>query len=158
MLIVFTDKEIQTDALISRAVKEYCEFYGVDNFDFIIERTEGKKPRLNPEKLFFNVSHSNSRTVCAVSDKNVGIDIQYNDSKIDFEAISEKYLGEKIIDIKTFYEYYAKAEATAKLEDSELVKKLKIADNGGQIIKAFKDYTLAVNSIDTSVYLMELYD
>lgn len=158
MLISFTDKKIESDTLIIRAISEFCLFYDIPSFDFRIDRTEGKKPIMVPELLFFNLSHSNKYTICAVSGKNVGIDLQYHDTKIDIAAISKKYLNFELKDIKAFYDYYAKAEARAKLEGQDLLAKLKNLDNGGQLVPIFKNYSLAVCGEDKSIYITELYD
>ena len=111
MLIVFTDKKIESDSLIYKAVEEYCIFHNLDRFNFNIVREDGKKPYMSPERLFFNLSHSNNYTICAVSDKNIGVDLQYHDKKVDISSISKKYLSTEFKDIKTFYNYYAKAES-----------------------------------------------
>lgn len=158
MLISFTDKKIESDTIITQAVKEYCLFYDLAIFDFKISREQGKKPVMMPERLFFNLSHSKRYTICAVSDKNVGIDLQYHDNKIDIAAISKKYLNFELKDIKIFYDYYAKAEANAKLDGQDLLQKLKTLDNGGQLIPIFKDYSFAVCGEDKSIYITELYD
>lgn len=158
MLIIFTDKKIDSDTLIIKSVKEYYLFYGVAPFDFKIERIEGKKPYMIPEKLYFNLSHSNKYTFCVVSDKNIGIDLQYHDTKIDIKSISKKYLGVEITDTKIFYNYYAMAEAAAKLDGGKLLTKLEKIDNCGKIIPFIKDYSLAVKGEDKNVYIMELYD
>jgi 4'-phosphopantetheinyl transferase len=158
MLILFTDKKIESDTLIYKAVKEYCLFHNLANFDFNIERDDGKKPYMSPQRLFFNLSHSNKYTICAVSDKNIGIDLQYHDEKIDILAISKKYLQAELNDKKAFYNYYAKAEASAKFDGGNLVSKLRNLDNEGQLIPLFADYSLAVCGEDKSIFIMELYD
>ncbi|NLL55975.1 MAG: hypothetical protein GX242_02045 [Clostridiales bacterium] len=156
MLIVFTHKKIASDTFIYSAVKEYCLFYNLDIFDFTIERPQGKKPYMSSNRLFFNLSHSNNYVVCAVSDKNVGIDLQYHNKKIDISAISKKYLQIELTDIQTFYDYYAKAEACAKLDGQSLGAKLKSFNNNAQLLRLFKDYSLAVCGQDKSYYIMEL--
>lgn len=50
---------------------------GINELDLEYEYGENKKPRIqNVDNLYFNLSHSGDYIVCAISDKNVGIDIQ----------------------------------------------------------------------------------
>ncbi len=51
--------------------------YNFKNTDIIIERTENGKPYLkNNSDIFFNISHSNNAVAVAVSDIEIGIDIE----------------------------------------------------------------------------------
>ena len=43
----------------------------------------GKAYISNYENIYFNLSHSGKLVACAISDSEVGVDIEYNDSKID---------------------------------------------------------------------------
>lgn len=158
MLIIYTNKNIESDTLIDKAIKEYCILFSEPFFDYVIVRKNDEKPYIIPQKLFFNLSHSNAYTVCAVSKSEIGIDIQYHDKKVDITAIGKKFLNLEFSDGKAFFDYFAKAEASSKLEGNALCNKLHIEDNGGRIIPFCSDYSLAVNGEDTSLYLMELYE
>ena len=43
----------------------------------------GKAYIVNHENIYFNLSHSNKIVACAISDMEVGIDVEYNDPTID---------------------------------------------------------------------------
>ena len=43
----------------------------------------GKAYRSNFENVYFNLSHSGKMVLCAISDREVGVDIEYSDPKID---------------------------------------------------------------------------
>ena len=45
-------------------------------FDYKLRYNEYGKPYLEGGELFFNLSHSGEYTACAISDKEIGIDIQ----------------------------------------------------------------------------------
>ena len=50
----------------------------------------GKVYISNIENIHFNLSHSDKMVLCAISDMEVGADIEYNDPKIDL-SIAEHY-------------------------------------------------------------------
>ena len=75
------------------------------------------KPYLMSGDLFFNISHSNGVVVCAVADKEIGVDIQ----KIDYRkrVISKVCSSEEANDIKTpedFTKMWVLKESFAKCD------------------------------------------
>lgn len=50
----------------------------------------GKSYISNYENIHFNLSHSGSMVACAISDKEVGVDMEYNDPNIDLD-IAKNY-------------------------------------------------------------------
>lgn len=158
MLIVFTDKSIESDALINESIKEFCILKGITPFKYDIIRKNEEKPFIVPRKLHFNLSHSEAYKVCAVSTEDVGIDIQYHDNSIDISAISEKFLGYQISNKQNFFKYWVKAEARAKLEGKGLCTKLHIEENDSILLPFCKDYSLAVASSDKDIFYTEYYE
>lgn len=53
------------------------QHFGINLSKEKISENEYGKPELSGENVYFNISHSNGAVVCAVSDKPVGVDIEY---------------------------------------------------------------------------------
>lgn len=56
--------------------------------DYEIIYNEYNKPYLKNEKIYFNISHDNGTTVLVVSDKEIGVDVEYFTYK---ESVVRKY-------------------------------------------------------------------
>ncbi len=52
----------------------------------------GKANISNYENIHFNLSHSGKMVACAISDEEVGIDVEYNDPEIDLD-IAKHYFN-----------------------------------------------------------------
>lgn len=61
------------EILARRAISEHC---GVAQSEIEFKRTEKGKPFAVGLSVGFNVSHSENTVICAVSDKNVGADVE----------------------------------------------------------------------------------
>lgn len=155
MLIVFTDKKTDSDLFIKLSIGEYCNLYGIPLLNYDIIRKEDEKPYLSKNHLFFNLSHSADITVCAVSNKEIGIDVQFHKDNIDAKAISLKFTGAEFIG-KEFFDYYAKAEAVSKLYGkNNLFFYLRKNNDNVKIIPFFENYSLAIASSDSKILLTE---
>lgn len=64
---------IAADALCRKAVSDFC---GIEQSKIIIEHTKTGKPYAKDLPVHFNLSHSGDMVVCAVSDCEIGIDIE----------------------------------------------------------------------------------
>lgn len=64
---------IAADALCRKAVAEFC---GVEQSEIVFERTEKGKPYAKNLPVHFSISHSGDIVICAVSDCEIGIDIE----------------------------------------------------------------------------------
>lgn len=84
--------------------------------EIAFETTHNKKPYiLFYENIYFNISHSGDWVVCAVSDVDVGIDIQ-KITDIDYAKISSRFFPNN--DIKTklsFFSLWTKKESYLKM-------------------------------------------
>ena len=65
--------KIASDNLCRHAISEFCNV-SPDSIEFGI--TEKGKPYAKGLEIYFNISHSGDLAVCAVSDKEIGIDIE----------------------------------------------------------------------------------
>lgn len=64
---------IAADALCRRAISDYC---GIAPEDIVFEHGKKGKPYAKGLPVYFNISHSGDYAVCAVSDCEIGIDIE----------------------------------------------------------------------------------
>lgn len=81
----------------------------------------GKANISNYENIHFNLSHSGKMVACAISDEEVGIDVEYNDPEIDLDIAKHYFYNseyENIIKSKTpsdeFYKYWVLKESYMK--------------------------------------------
>lgn len=57
-----------------------------------ISYKENKKPYFENENIYFNLSHSNTKVMCAISNKEIGCDVEaINNDKKDIIKIAKKY-------------------------------------------------------------------
>lgn len=64
---------IAADALCRKAVAEFC---GVEQSEIVFEHTEKGKPYAKNLPVHFSISHSGDIVICAVSDCEIGIDVE----------------------------------------------------------------------------------
>lgn len=124
------DKDIRYDVL-----KEY----GISKNDILIN--EYGKPYTN-KGIYFSISHSKNYFVIAVSDTDIGIDIELK-RDLDYKEISKRIFKNEINDLDTFFKTWVKYEAYTKFigksifsSDAELnnlkdvaVERIDIIDN-----------------------------
>lgn len=53
----------------------------------------GKAYISNYENIYFNLSHSGKYVACAISDKEIGVDIEYNDPEIDLDIAKHYFFN-----------------------------------------------------------------
>ena len=117
--------------LCKNMIKRY---FGADDPQFMLN--DYGKPYIDREGVYFNISHSKGRVVCAVSDTPVGIDIEKLTEKndIDIKNFAKRYFVENEIlaleredySAVAFYEIWTKKEAYSKMLGSALSKNFKI--------------------------------
>ena len=109
-------------------------YFGTDNPQFMLN--DYGKPYIDKEGIYFNISHSKGRVVCAVSDTPVGIDIEKLTEKNDndIKNFAKRYFVENEISLLekenysalAFYKIWTGKEAYSKMLGSALSKNLKI--------------------------------
>jgi 4'-phosphopantetheinyl transferase len=111
------------EALLIEVLSMYCDEKNieVDPKDIKIYRESGQKPYANLKDVHFNISHSGCLWVCAVSDSEIGIDIQEIVNK-DFTKLAKRYFTEKeqhhieLWGSEGFYNIWVRKEAYCKLK------------------------------------------
>lgn len=80
-----------------------------------------KKPYIKNYNMDFNVSHSKEMVACAISDKTVGIDIEYIDKDIDLNIAKHYFYNSEYTNIlksnnkaKEFFKYWVLKESFMK--------------------------------------------
>ena len=112
------DKKLSAGAylLLNKLLKE-------ENIVNPIFKTEeyGKSYISNYNNIYFNLSHSGRMVACAISDKEIGVDIEYNDPEIDLDIAKHYFYNSEyrnIIKSKTpsdeFYKYWVLKESYMK--------------------------------------------
>ena len=142
---------IAADALSRTAISDYC---GISPEDIVFEYNKNGKPYTKDLPVFFNISHSGDYAVCAVSDCEIGIDIEkikpYNMRAAEkFATEAEK---EYICSCKNgFFEIWTIKEAYFKCIGTGLGKDIKnvcfsVSQNG--IICSESGYECSFYEID----------
>lgn len=94
----------------------------------VIARLENGKPVFRNLPYYFNISHSCGRAVCALCDKEVGVDIEFTKKKRNFELIADNFFSEgereRFYASKNrqleFYRIWTRKEAVLKRGSSEI--------------------------------------
>jgi len=129
---ILADAHKEGRELARKAISDFC---GSENFN--IYYNENGKPLC--DKCFFNISHKRDIVVCAVSDKNIGIDIEYiTDIKVRNEyLLMSREETEFINAIKDkqnerFFTIFTMKEAFVKMLGERLkdAAKLNTVENG----------------------------
>lgn len=108
-MIIFTYRNYNGNSkpLAERCLKQilgkdvYLSYYG------------NGKPYVVDEKLFVSISHTYKDIVVAISEKEVGIDIEYKKSR-HYQSVADNILKKDIADIDEFYREWTKHEAQFK--------------------------------------------
>lgn len=132
----YKDKSQATEMLFYVLKK----FHGVLADENSFSYNENGKPRLKDGKIFFNVSHTKGLIMIAVSDREVGIDVEnFAEKKVDCQKIAEKYFfadeikqisadsidGNSLVDKKKFFILWTKKESAIKYAGLSLASSLK---------------------------------
>ena len=81
----------------------------------------GKAYIRNYEDIYFNVSHSGKMVCCAISDREVGVDVEYNDPTIDLDIAKNYFYNSEYENIiksdnpsNEFFRYWVLKESYMK--------------------------------------------
>lgn len=112
------DKKLSCGAYI--LLNRMLEEKNITNPLFKIEKY-GKAYISNYDSIHFNLSHSGKFVACAISDKEIGVDIEYNDSQIDLNIAKHYFYNEEYVNIMNsknpsdeFFKYWVLKESYMK--------------------------------------------
>lgn len=131
----------------------------------------GKAYISNHENIHFNLSHSGKIVLCAISDMEVGVDVEYVDSEIDLDIAKHYFYNSEYENImnaenppEEFFKYWVLKESymkytglgmNLKLDSFEIIIKDEIRLKNNEALKFnlfnIKNYKIAIASkYDTS--------
>lgn len=135
MYVFVVDGEIESDKLIKFAYRYFIKVKNLEEKkDIEIIRERGAKPRLNDERVYFSLSDSNTIKAIAISEYNVGLDIEWGKER-DYNKF--KFIEGKTKDAfytdwtkhEAYYKYLGVGLKKEKLDDTLTYETFKI--NGG---------------------------
>ena len=81
----------------------------------------GKSYISNYSNIYFNLSHSGKMVACAISDKEIGVDVEYIDSEIDLDIAKNYFFNREYVGIMNsnnpsdeFFKYWVLKESYMK--------------------------------------------
>lgn len=117
--------KIKNESLMAHYIlKKMLDHFDVEVPNIIISKNG--KPYFENSNIFFNYSHSKKYIACAISNYELGIDIEETDRMIS-DRLSKKYLN-GIIDNKKRLEQWVKKEAYSKMKGLGLLIDFKKLD------------------------------
>ena len=127
LYIFYGDHKGRKDELLQRAAEDYA---GPEAGGAVVTRTEEGKPFFLGLPLSFSVSHTEGVWGCAISDSEVGIDVQVK-RRVDFKKLAARfflpseaeYVAEKGLD--GFFDIWTRKEACVKYHGTGLVKNIR---------------------------------
>lgn len=139
-------QKIAADLLCRQMIADECS---ISEEEIIFSRAEKGKPFAVNADIYFSISHSKNTVVCAVSDKEIGVDIEEIRS-IRLKA-AEKFACESELeyignDINRFFEIWTLKEAFFKCRGSGLgadIKNVSFEITDGKITCSEKGYNLS---------------
>ena len=140
-------KEIKSEDLI----KKIADDYNIKNYKII--KNEYGKPYFENNDIYFNISNSDSIVVAAVSDKEIGIDIQkikYNEAIVNrtFTESEKQYLNKSSDKKKVFTLIWTMKESYVKKIGIGVGYGLKNVDTISMIDKfkviEYEDYIITI--------------
>ena len=112
------DKKLSCGAYL--LLQNLLDEEGISKPEFEVEKY-GKTYICNYEDIYFNVSHSGKRVCCAISDREVGVDVEYNDPTIDLDIAKNYFYNSEYENImksvnpsNEFFRYWVLKESYMK--------------------------------------------
>ena len=131
----YGNKEVALRRLLGEALVRFAlkKYWNLTSEDYRIDRGEKGKPFIvGVENVFFNISHSGDYVVCAVSDREIGIDIEKR-AKARMEVAGRFFNGEEVAQLKMleedkqdqlFFNYWSVKESFLKYIGTGLARPL----------------------------------
>ena len=175
------DKDKKLSAGSYLLLKKMLNEKGINHFELKTEKYD--KPYIsNCKNIYFNLSHSQNTVLCAISDMEVGVDIEYIDPTIDLNIAKNYFFNREYESIISspkphdeFFKYWVLKESymkytglgmNMKLNSFEIIIKdeIKLKNNKNIKINLFdlKNYKIGISShynvLDLKEYpINELY-
>ena len=125
-----------------------------------IEYSQNQKPYLKNKNIYFNISHKNNYVITAISNKNIGIDIEYIDenkiNKTTLKYFATEKEEKKITNKELYFTLFSLKESYLKMKDIPFQKNIiefEIINNeiintrndiNIQIIKEIENYIITI--------------
>ena len=131
----YGNKEVALRRLLGEALVRFAlkKYWNLTSEDYRIDRGEKGKPFIvGVENVFFIISHSGDYVVCAVSDREIGIDIEKR-AKARMEVAGRFFHGEEVAQLKMleedkqdqlFFNYWSVKESFLKYIGTGLTRPL----------------------------------
>lgn len=131
----YGNKEVALRRLLGEALVRFAlkKYWNLTSEDYRIDRGEKGKPFIvGVENVFFNISHSGDYVVCAVSDREIGIDIEKR-AKARMEVAGRFFHEEEVAQLKIleedkrdqlFFNYWSVKESFLKYIGTGLTRPL----------------------------------
>ena len=143
----YGNKEVALRRLLGEALVRFAlkKYWNLTSEDYRIDRGEKGKPFIvGVENVFFNISHSGDYVVCAVSDREIGIDIEKR-AKARMEVAGRFFHGEEVAQLQMleedkqdqlFFNYWSVKESFLKYIGTGLTRPLNsfiVSFSGGDV-------------------------
>ncbi|MBR2349581.1 MAG: hypothetical protein IKA77_03070 [Clostridia bacterium] len=144
MILLGISENSDKNIVFNKTLSIYRELFKMPIKVAKLSHFENGKPYVKGQgEVKLSVSHSGKYLVIALSNNEVGVDIQ-EEKPVDYQKISARY-GFSANDLTEFYKKFTIAEATVKLTSTDLPTSLKQADTlSGTTYHFIKGYTLSV--------------
>ena len=148
--IVQKKQKIAADMLCRELIAKKC---GIAPESIVFDKNESGKPYAVNADVFFSISHSGDTVICAVSENEIGTDIEkIKNIRI---RIAEKFATEAELeyigdDINRFFEIWTLKEAFFKCKGTGLgadIKSVSFRVDGGNVICSENGYYLCFEKI-----------
>ena len=114
------DKDKKLSCAAYLLLQKVLEEENIKNPEFEIGKY-GKAYISNYEDIYFNLSHSGKIVCCAISDMEIGVDVEYNDPKIDLNIAKNYFYNSEYENImksdnpsNEFFKYWVLKESYMK--------------------------------------------
>ncbi|MBE5757183.1 MAG: hypothetical protein E7342_05205 [Clostridiales bacterium] len=100
------------------------KYYNLQITDKDLKKTEFGKLYIENNPIYFNISHSQNVVAIAISNENVGVDVEVIKDK-KFSNINKNVFGNEILKKEDFFALWTKAESFVKYNANSILLSLK---------------------------------